>query len=126
MTLTELRVADVMLRDPKTLPAGTTAAEARRALEKPSVQILLLVDGERFLGPVTAIPDDAHADDPAIAFLDPSAPTASQETPVSDALELLDDKPHGRLVVLDGARLVGLVCLNSDGTGFCGVSATPF
>jgi hypothetical protein len=40
---------------------------------------------------------------------------------VSKALERIEQRPSGRLVVLDGDRLVGLVCLTSDGTDFCGV-----
>jgi CBS domain-containing protein len=117
----ELMVGDVMLRNPKTLRADVTVSEARRALEHSSVKMLLLVDGSRFDGAVTDIPADADPTEPAIRFASASPPTATEDTPVSEALERLDRRPSGRLVVLDGERLVGLVCLTTDGTGFCGV-----
>jgi CBS domain-containing protein len=117
----EPTVAEVMLRQPKTLPADVTVVEARNALEHASVKMLLLVDGSRFHGAVTEIPADADPSDPAIRFASESTPTATEETPVSEALERIGHKPSGRLVVLDGDRLVGLVCLTSDGSDFCGV-----
>jgi CBS domain-containing protein len=114
-------VGDVMLRNPKTLRADVTVSEARQALEHASVKMLLLVDGARFDGAVTDIPADADPTEPAIRFASESPPTATEDTPVSEALERLERRPSGRLVVLDGERLVGLVCLTTDGTGFCGV-----
>ena len=59
-TQTERTVADVMLRQPKKLPADVTVAEARAALERASMKMLLLVDGDRFYGAVTTIPDNAE------------------------------------------------------------------
>jgi CBS domain-containing protein len=117
----EPTVADVMLRQPKTLPADVTVVDARNALEHASVKMLLLVDGSRFHGAVTDIPADADPSEPAIRFASASTPTTSEDTPVSEALERIEHRPSGRLVVLDGDRLVGLVCLTSDGTDFCGV-----
>jgi CBS domain-containing protein len=119
-TQTERRVADVMLRHPKTLPADVTVAEARAALDRASTKMLLLVDGRRFYGAVTTIPDDAERDAPAISFADDSPPTATEEMAASEALEVLDHRPNGRLVVLDGQDLAGLVCLTNDGMDFCG------
>ena len=84
--------------------------------------MLLLVDGSRFCGAVTTMPDDAAADEPVRRYVHGAPPVVSEETPVSAALELLDRKPHGRIVVLDGESLVGLVCLTSDGERFCGSS----
>jgi len=114
-------VADVMIRRPKTLAADVTVAEARTALEHASVKMLLLVDGSRFYGAVTTIPDDAEDDAAAIGFADESPPTATKDMPVSTALERLGRRPSGRMVVLDGEDLAGLVCLTTDGMGFCGV-----
>lgn len=116
----EATVADVMLRQPKTLAAGATVAEARQALESQSTHMLLLVDGDRFRGAVTAIPADADPGDPALTFVDSSAPVVTEDTPVSAALARLEHRPSGRLVVLDGDRLAGLVCLAKDGVTFCG------
>ena len=82
--------------------------------------MLLLVDGDRFSGAVTTIPPDASPDEPAMRYVDQSLPAATAEMPVSSALALLDSRPNGRLVVLEGDELVGLVCLTSDGSSFCG------
>lgn len=113
-------VSDVMLRNPKTLASDVTVAEARAALEHAGTYAVLLVDGSRFSGTVKAIPADADPDDPALRFVDEAAAVVSADTPVTDALALLDEKAHGRVVVLDGERLVGLVCLTEDGQRFCG------
>jgi CBS domain-containing protein len=109
-----------MLRDPKTLPSDVTVAEARDALERGSTHIVLLVDGSRFRGALTAIPADADPDGAALRFVDTAAPVTREDTPVPVALALLDEKAHGRVVVLDGERLAGLVCLTDDGQSFCG------
>ena len=91
-------IGDVMVRSPKTLPADVTVADARKAFENASVKMLLLVEGDRFRGAVTATAD----------------------MPASEALTRLDHKPNGRMIVLDEERLAGLVCLTSDGERFCG------
>ena len=113
-------VSDVMLRNPKTLPSEVSAAEARAALEREGTYVVLLVDGSRFCGAVTEVPADADPGDRAIRFVDASAPVAREDTPVPDALALLDERAHGRIVVLDGERLAGLVCMTEDGERFCG------
>jgi CBS domain-containing protein len=120
MAMAEQTLSDVMLTKPKTLPADVTVADARRALGSASVEMLLLVDGERFSGAVTAIPDDAAPEEPALRYRDESPPSATAGTPVPEALALLDERAHGRIVVLDGERLAGLVCLTADGERFCG------
>jgi CBS domain-containing protein len=112
-------IADVMLDAPKTLPDDVTVADARQALARESVQMLLLVDGDRFSGAVTAIPDDAAPEEPALRYRG-SPPSVASDTPVSESLALLEDRAHGRIVVLDGERLAGLVCLTADGERFCG------
>ena len=119
-SMDERAVSDVMLRNPKTLASDVTVAEARAALEHEGTYAVLLVDGSRFCGAVTTIPVDADAGDPALAFVDEAAAVVREDTPVTDALALLDEKAHGRVVVLDGERLVGLVCLTEDGQRFCG------
>ena len=118
--MNERTVSDVMLSNPKTLPSDVTAAEARAALEREGTYVVLLVDGSRFCGAVTKVPADADPGDRATRFVDASAPVAREGTPVSDALALLDERAHGRIVVLDGERLAGLVCMTEDGERFCG------
>ena len=86
-------VADVMLRHPKTLAADATVSE-REALESQSTHMLLLVDGERFRGAVTATPADADPDESALGFVDRSAPIVTEDTPVSAALARLEHRPE--------------------------------
>lgn len=118
--MSERTVSDVMVRNPKTLPSEVSAAEVRAALEHEGTYVVLLVDGSRFCGAVTEVPADADPGDRATRFVDSSAPVALEDTPVSDALALLDERAHGRIVVLDGDRLAGLVCMTADGERFCG------
>jgi len=120
-TQPETRVSDVMLRRPKTLRADASVAEARQALDNASVKLLLFVDDDRFRGAVTEIPEEADPDGPALVFAVTSPTTVTEDMRASEALERLAHRPNGRLVVLDGDRLVGLVCLAKDGTTFCGV-----
>ncbi len=118
-------VADVMVRRPKTLAADATVADARSALENSSVKLLLLVDGGRFRGAVSKIPADADPRDAVLTYADAEPPVATPDVTVSAALDRLEHKPSGRLVVLDDQELLlGLVCLTTDGKGFCG-TPTP-
>ena len=111
-----------MLRNPKTLPADATVADAWRALENVKVQMVLLVDGGRFRGALSRIPGSADPSGPAIDFVDDAPPTATEDAFVSDALDQIQHRPHGRVVVVDDDdNLVGLVCLAKDGKSFCGV-----
>ena len=121
-----LTVADVMVRRPKTLPADVSVADARTALEYEKVKILVLVDGERFAATISAIPSEAAPEEAAVRYADETPPLVSEDASVADALELLDRRPNGRLVVLgDGRSLRGLVCLTSDGQEFCGIPKEP-
>ena len=115
------RVADVMLRGPRTLTPATTVAEARRAFENPRERLLLVTSGETFVG---AIDRDVLAqdipDDTPVAQLDLTGARVGPDDPVSRALELLDVDQGERLpVVADGDRLVGLVCFNRRHGHFC-------
>jgi predicted transcriptional regulator len=118
---TEKTVADVMMRRPKTLPADVTVAGAQEALGNASVKLLLLVDGDRFVAAVSDVPADADPQAPAVMYGDDEPPTAAADVPISAALEYLEHRPSGRLIVLDDQRtLLGLVCLTTDGQNFCG------
>src|SRR5262245_3710890 len=99
-----LTVADVMVRRPKTLPADVTVAEARTALEYEKVKILLLVDGTRFEATISGIPSEAAPDEPAVRYADAAPPLISESSSVADALEVLDHRANGRLVVVDEER----------------------
>ena len=61
-------VADVMIKRPKTIAAGATVSDARRAFENPRVQVCPLVEDDgRLVGELTRdlIPDSADDAAPA-------------------------------------------------------------
>src|SRR5262245_12178071 len=109
MTNSDVTAADVMVRHPKTLSVDATVADAQRALENTSVKMLLLVDGDRFYGAVTAVPADADVDQLVLAFVDEAPITVTPDVPAAEAIARLRHKPNGRVIVLEDERLVGLV-----------------
>lgn len=119
----ERNVGDVMIRAPKTLPPDATVAHVRRVFEKPSVRTVLLADDGQFAGLIERgqLPPDAPDSAPANAYLDPAPATATPQTPMRDAIKLLEARGEPRLVVLDedGVTLRGLLCANATATGFC-------
>jgi CBS domain-containing protein len=54
-------------------------------------------------------------------YIDADTLTVTASLPVSDAVKLLEGRAEPRLVVLDedGATLRGLLCVNTNATGFC-------
>jgi CBS domain-containing protein len=117
-------VSDVMLRHPKTLPGDATVEDVRAVFaEHPSVQLVLLADGETFHGAIASLPDEAPASAPALGFADRQPESISASETAAAAFERSARNPHRRLVVLDGDNtLVGLVCLDKTRTRFCGTS----
>ena len=117
------RVTDVMLSRPKTLAADATVGEVRAFFENPHVMTALLVDDGAFRGAIDrdALPADAADDADALGYAATDPPAISPDAGVADALEALRGLESRRLVVLEpgGAKLLGLVCLNTHGTAFC-------
>jgi hypothetical protein len=112
--------ADLMLRDPKTLPGTASVAEVRAQLANAHVQMVLLAAGSTFVGAVTGIPADADADEQAVAYADPSPATISAGESALAAFDRTAASPHRRVVVLgDDGTLLGLLCLNPSRTRFC-------
>lgn len=112
--------ADLMLREPKTLPGAATVEEVRAQLANPKVQLVLLADGDAFVAAVTNLPEDAPAEGRAADYADTTADIIDPDTPARDAFDRAVASPHRRLIVLDDdRRLLGLVCLNAKLTGFC-------
>jgi CBS domain-containing protein len=115
-------VRDAMLRAPRTVPAQTTLAEAREMLSNPRVRMLLVVDGDRFLGSVTAgnLPGDASGGDWLSAHAHGDAARVDPDAPVADGVAMLERLGERRLPVVDGDdRLLGLLCLDKTGTMLC-------
>ena len=118
-----LVAADLMLRNPKTLTAGASVAEARAQLASPKVQLVLLADGRAFKGAVTHVPPEASPDDRALDYVDTEVEVISPHASADEAFERAAASPTRRVVVLDDDHnLLGLLCLNPSRTGFCGAS----
>ena len=119
-----LTVGEVMISRPKTMDANAPVADARRAFENPSVRTVLLASEDGvFRGAIEreAVPADAPDDAPAMRYADTAPVTATQATPISEAIKLLDGQAEPRLIVLDddGATLRGLLCFNRGSSEFC-------
>jgi CBS domain-containing protein len=112
--------ADLMLRDPKTLAGDASVGEVRAQLENPKLQMVLLADGGKLVGAVTAIPDGAAADERALRYADPDPETISPDEPALAAFDRAAASPHRRVIVVgDDGSLLGLLCLNLSRTRFC-------
>ena len=117
-------VAEVMIANPKTLPAGALVGDVRRVFEKKNVRTVLLAEGgrlpwrDRAGHGCRAAPGTTIA---ALPFADAEPLSTTPDTPMHEALALLDGRQEPRLVVLDedGVTLRGLLCADSAGTGFC-------
>lgn len=115
-------VADLMLRDPRTVPATTTVAEAREALANPRERMLLVTVDGRFAGavPRDRVSDDLDARLTLDALLDADVPRVAPADAAARALELLDADESERLPVVEtDGSLVGLVCFNRRRNVFC-------
>jgi CBS domain-containing protein len=118
-------VRDVMVRRPKTLPAGASVGDLRRLFSNAHVQTALLVDGESFVGAVDRPVPDRAADDSPARSLATSGDVIGPDAPMAEAVARLEERGTDRLVVLEGSKLVGLMCLTKDRAGFCRGSSSP-
>jgi CBS domain-containing protein len=113
-------VSDVMLREARAVGPATTVAQVRETFSNPKVKLLLVTDGERFLG--TLGPDDlpADADGTIEPYVNAEAERVRPDEPVARALELVESRGLNRIPVVDDAdRLQGLVCWNTEYSVFC-------
>ena len=116
-------VGEVMIANPKTLPASALVGDVRDVFEKRTVRTVLLAEDGVFRGAIErdGLPLTAAAEEPALRFADNEPLTTTPDTPMREVLPLLDGRDEPRLVVLDedGVTLRGLLCADSSGTGFC-------
>jgi CBS domain-containing protein len=115
-------VSEIMIRNPKLLPADASVADARALFSNPKVLVAPLVDAE---GRVTGelgrddVPSSAdEAEHAADYSSDPHliAPDATMRA----AIDTLTEVDGERLVVVDAdGRLAGMLCLNRRDGRFC-------
>ncbi len=109
-------VRDVMLAEARTIPPDTPVEDVRETFANPRVKLLLVADGERFLGTLT--PGAVPAAGTIAQGVDTETPTLAPDDGIERALELLERT--SRVPVVDaGGRLHGLVCLNRGKSAFC-------
>ncbi|MDP9376609.1 MAG: CBS domain-containing protein [Actinomycetota bacterium] len=115
-------VRDVMLREARTVPGATTLAEIVPELDNPRVRMILVADGQRYLGSVAPERlDPLISRSTALSQLaDFDAPRVHPDDPVVVALQLLESSGSDRLPVVTAEdQLVGLVCFNRRRGHFC-------
>ena len=113
-------VKDVMLAEPRAVGPQTPIAEVRETFANPSVKLMLVTDGERFLGTLSREDLPAQADGPIEPHVRADAPRVAPDDPVERALALVREQGMTRIPVVDGAdQLQGLVCFNKSHSAFC-------
>lgn len=115
------RVCDVMVHAPKLCPADAPAAEVRALFDDDHVHMALLVAADGRLVTTIERADLAAASSLAAAQLGSLAGrTTHPHERLERAVAALQRGRRRRLAVVDlSGRLVGLLCLKQDGTGFC-------
>jgi len=112
-------VSDVMMREAERVGPSMPLAEAR-AFFTPRKKMLLVTEGERFLGTLTPADLPATDDGPIGPHVNPDPPRVAPGDPVSAALDLVEDDDMTRIPVVDASdQLLGLVCFNSSHEAFC-------
>jgi CBS domain-containing protein len=116
------RVTDVMMAAPHTNPVSDSIGDARAALSKSSVKLLVLVDGDRFAGTVerSDLPPDGEGSDSLAAIARVDGPRLDPADGVERALDIHRSTGAERIPVVDAdGVLCGLVCLNLGADHFC-------
>lgn len=111
---------DGMLRSPRIEPVDCTVAQAVEILADDHVHALLLTEGGRLVSVVEREDlDAAGREDPARAHGRLAGRTVAPATELEPLRRQMVAEGRRRLAVVDGDRLLGLLCLKSSGTGFC-------
>jgi len=124
--MTRLLVATAMLEDPEVSGRSTTVDEARAAFHSTHVHMLLLTSngrvGEPLLGTVVRedLPAEGLAGATALSYARLRGRVVRADVAAEEARGALHEAGRRRLAVVDDSgRLLGLLCLKRDGTGFC-------
>lgn len=119
--MTGVRVADVMVTCPKTHAPDSRLEEIRALFEDDHVHMALIVGtGGRLVTTIERSDLAAASTGPARALGTLADRTVRPLAPLAAATaELLRSKRRRLAVVDDRGRLLGLLCLKRDGTGYC-------
>ena len=116
------RVSEVMVTIPKTMPVATTVAQAIDAFADPHVHMLLIAEDGVLLGTLVRedLDPEPPAATPAVAVSALHGRVVPPERFVAEALLDMQQQGLRRLAVVDvEQRLLGLLCLKRNLTGFC-------
>jgi len=124
--MTPLLVGEAMLEDPQVSSGSTTVEEARAVFRSTHVHMLLLTTtgrvGEPLLGTVVRddLPPQGQAGATALSYAHLRGRVVGADVAADDVRRTLHEAGRRRLAVVDDAgRLLGLLCLKRDGSGFC-------
>jgi CBS domain-containing protein len=112
-------VKEVMMREPRAVGPDTTLAEVRETFANPGVKLMLVTDGERFLGTLSRDDVPAEGDGPIAPHVRPDTPHVGPDDPINAALALVESHGMTRIPVVADDRLHGLVCFNKRHSAFC-------
>lgn len=111
-----MNVREAMVSDPRVIAAGASAREAAELLTHPHVRSVLVVEGERLVGCVTAasiVACVAAGGDPgsltAGEVSDSELTTIGPDEPIDEALRLMGERELERLAVVEGGRFLGVL-----------------
>jgi len=113
-------VRDVMMLEPRSVGPDTPMSEVRETFASPSVKLMLVTDGERFVGTLGRDDLPEEGDGPIAPHVRPDRPSLSPDDPVEKAMELVREQGMTRIpVVAEGDQLLGPVCFNKSHSAFC-------
>lgn len=108
-------VRDALLH-PRVLEPRAPVQQAAALLAKPSVESVLVVEGERLVGSVTgpvivqAVAEGRDLGQLTVGELcEAAVPTVGPETPLEDALHLMVEHGLERVAVTENGRLLGVL-----------------
>lgn len=113
-------VADAMVTMPKTLPASIRVEEARAAFADPKVHLLLLTRGPRLTTTLTRADLVGVVAGPVRWHGRTAGRVTAPGEPLAEVAAWMRRTATRRLAVIaEDDRLLGLLCLKADGSGFC-------
>ena len=114
-----MQIRDIMTPNPATVQPGHTLQHAAQQMDQLNVGVLPVTEDGKLVGLITdrdiVVRSTSAGQDPKIArvsdamTLDPQ--TAGTETPILDAIRLMEEHQLRRLPILQDGRLVGIVSL---------------
>lgn len=113
-------VAEAMVTVPRTLPASVRVEEARAAFADPKVHLLLLTRGPRLVTTLTRADLAGAVGGPVRWHGRTAGRVTAPGEPLAEVGAWMRRTATRRLAVIaEDDRLLGLLCLKADGSGFC-------